>query len=477
MIQNRDAEGFERHTGDILIETIDEKPSASVQKEAQKLSVRDLEKRILELTSLTYIIAFATGIVTSTVYPNLYYIKDKLHLGSVEYINFRSLGGIAWSIKPIIGYIEDVLAPFHYRIKFWILLASVLSATTSITIFFMHPNIFTFTVMFAIVNTAAVMHDVIAQGLTVIILNLHKTLAETQARVDDKNTTEVLLEGEKGTSEGKKAYGNYVMTRFIIRTTSTFLGGILAKILPVQYFFGAIGAVQILIIFYVLIFIREERRPDIISKDFSFVNNIKSFWQAISGKDTLLPIVLMILITACPDIKDSGTYILSDLMKWSPLTLSSSTMVAGVFYYIFMLYAINHAKNLQFPVQIFIASTANALGNLLFFRFIFYEEFADWSMYILTILTSFCTNLTVDFILIPIVARFSARCPKGIEAFGVTTIAALLNFSGTLSGIFGSFLLKVFSVTQDNYDNLYLPVTVVFGLGILVLTITPLFGK
>lgn len=376
---------------------------------------------------------------------------------------------------------EDVLAPFHYRLKAWVIIASLFSTATSATIYLLQPELNKFAILYSVINFAAVMHDVIAQGLTVIILNLHKSLAESKARISDSSTQEILLEGEKGTTQGKKAYGNYVMLRFILRTSSTFLGGLLSEKIHMKYFYAIIGILQILIVFYTLIFVYEERRPSVVSAEFSFTRNISSFWNAIVGKDTMMPIILMIMICIGPNIQDPGTFILNDAedltKRWSLIDFSLNAMIAGVFYFIFMMFAINKAKNLSFSTQILVASVANNIQNFLVFRFVFFDELGFFEMFGLTALIAIASSMTNDILLIPIVARFSLKCPAGIESFGITTIAALLNFSAAAAGVIGGKILSTFHVEKGHYENYYIPITIAFGYGLFTLILTPFLGQ
>lgn len=178
--------GYERASEEFLVDKFVNDPYAKRTNEkvdkdtrAAYAAVEKLQKRIRSLTNLTYVIALAVGMVTILVYPNLYYVKDVLKSTPAEYAQFKSIGSIAWSIKPIIGYLEDQVSPLYYRIKSWLVIGSILSTAMCALVSVSTPGLNAYTVMFAIVNLAAVMHDVIAQGTTVIILNLHKTLAET----------------------------------------------------------------------------------------------------------------------------------------------------------------------------------------------------------------------------------------------------------------------------------------------------------
>jgi len=444
---------------------------------SQEASVDSLSRQIRWLRLLTYIIAVGTGVMHVTHYPNLFYVKDILKADPGEYTFFNSMASIAWTVKPILAYCEDMVAPFHYRVKSWVGLAASMVCLLSIGVSLSHPTLGMFTVIYGAVNSSAVLMDILAQSLTVTILDLHRSLGETKAMQEDLSPSDIKKAGQAEIAEGKKLYGNYVMARFIIRASSTFIGGLLAKTIRMQSFFIGIAAVQLPVLFFVFFIFKEQRRDYVISPNFHLINNILSFWRSITAKPILFPLLLGLVILLCPDVKDAGTYILTDILHWSSAQVSGAGMCASIIYFIFMLYTINKAKSLGFMLQLFIGATASTINSMMMFRFIFLEGLDFTAMFGLTLVAAFTYNLTTDMVLIPIVARYSTLCPKGIEGFGVTSIAAIVNSSNTISGLFGAKLLSIYKVSKSNYDNLYIPVTMSCAQALLGMLLTPLLGK
>ena len=436
-----------------------------------------LEKQLKNFTILLFMIAGTTGVITSTLYPNTFYLKDIISAEAYEITMFRSISSLPWSIKPFIGYVEDVIYPFTYRIKSWIVISCFVSITGCSLIGFLKPKTTEMTWFFFMINFAGVMQDVIAQGLTVIILNLHKSKAEAIARENRAITKEIILQTEKGTEIGKKVYGNYVLGRFILRTTATFVGGVLSKKIDFYLFYAAISVVQVLMLFYVLFIFKEDSKKSLISSELNFLKNIKGFWGAISGLDTLLPLIITVVILITPNISDPGTYILVNIKKWKPFDLSLATLISGIFYYLSMMFVLNKAKGLKLPYMMLIAVVASNITNVISFQFTIYDVLHYGSLFSLYVVNYFCSTLSVDFLLIPIVGRFSLKCPKGIESFGVTALAAIVNFSGMSAGVLGSKVLQHFHVEKDQYENLIYPTEISFGYGLFALALLPIFAK
>lgn len=436
-----------------------------------------IEKQLKNLTILLFMIAGTTGVITSTLYPNTFYLKDIIEAEAYEITMFRSISALPWSIKPLIGYVEDVIYPFTYRIKSWIVLSCFVSITGCSLIGYLQPKTTQMTYLFFMINFAGVMQDVIAQGLTVIILNLHKSKAEAVARENRAVTKEILLQTEKGGEVGKKVYGNYILGRFILRTTSTFVGGILSKKIDFYLFYVAISTVQVLMLVYVVFIFKEESKGALISKELNFIKNIKGFLGAILGLDTLLPLIIMVVILITPNISDPGTYILVNIKHWQPFDLSTATLVGGILYYLSSMFVLNKVKGLKLPYMLFIAAVASNAKNIVAFQYTVYDVLHYGSLFTLYLADYFCSTLSVDFLLIPIVGRFSTKCPKGIESFGVTALAAIANFSGVSAGVLGSKLLQHFHVEKDQYENLIYPTEISFGYGLFALALLPIFAK
>lgn len=475
---DKEPEYGERHSRDIVIE----KQAAKVEEDFDPDSVKDspelLRKKIRSYTMITYAIAISTGILQIALYPNLFYVKTELEREPHEYARFRSIASVAWSIKPVLAYFEDSISPFYSRVKYWMVIGCLMNIGGCIMVVLLKPGYWPFTFIYMLCNFANVIHDVLAQGMSVILLNLYRQSAEAEARYERQlGTQEVKLEGEKGTEEGKKVYARYHLTRFILRTVATFVGGLIAQDFPIRIVFFIIAAVQGLVLFYALFIFWEERSKTIFSNHRNLIHDIVKFFNAIKGKDTLFPLIVMILLRINPDCSDAGTYILTDIMEWKSSDLSAMTLAAGILYYIVMITLINKAKGLGVKTQVAVAGIAACIYNYTNFRYIYYQELGYWSMMGLSIISTIIQNISGDFILFAIVGRFSLKCPKGLEGFGVTAIAAISNFGANAAGLGGAQLLDEYDVNHLDYTNFISPLMVSYVFSGATMLLTPILGR
>lgn len=436
-----------------------------------------MEARIRRLTTVIYAVALSTGIIQFAYFPNFFYFKDVLREPAAAFTQFKSISMLPWSFKPIFGYFEDLLSPFGYKSKSWLILSCVLCALTSVGMYVVEPSASLFTVFNTLLNAAVVINDVMAQGLTIVVLNLKKVHAESVAIQERRRTSEIRESGIIGEAEGKKVFGNYNLLRFLTRNVGIFLGGILAKTIKITTVYGVIAVVQV-IIMVVILMVKEQRQPNWINKGAgSLWGKIKSFLGSIMLPEIRYPLILILLCRITPDVTDAGSFVLTEELKWTSFQLSFNTFAAAVTYFVSMLFLVNLTKNTRFSIKVLLASLSSTLFNYCVIRFAFYEYFTFLPMYGSTILSTFLQNFSLEFFMIALVSRYSLVCPKGMETFGIAAITTLINFAGTVGGLLGSRLLTYYNVTSGNYDFLIYPVTISFGFSCLVFLTTPLLGK
>lgn len=84
---------------------------------------------------LMYLISFNSGYFLFCQSVNYVYISGKLARPSSDYNLFLSYAAWAFSLKPIYGWISDTVYPFRYRLKFYVVLCSIVHILTCVYIF------------------------------------------------------------------------------------------------------------------------------------------------------------------------------------------------------------------------------------------------------------------------------------------------------------------------------------------------------
>lgn len=262
-----------------------------------------------------------------------------------------------------------------------------------------------------------------------------------------------------------------------MRNVGKFGGGSLAKILSINQIYGVIASVELGVLL-LLISIPEVKEVKWINEEAGNIFTLfKEFFKSIYRKEILPPLILTLLCRICPEISESGNYIISDELGWSPLTLSLNTLASSLIYFVGMLYVVNFAENISFRNKMFIAAVSGVLANFVYYRFAMYDAIDFVPMFVLHIVHAIFQNLNFEFFIIALVARYSTYCPKGMESFCVATLIAMMNFCGIQGGQFGAKILKSYGIGKGSYEYLIYPMAITFSCSVVTLLLSPVLGK
>jgi hypothetical protein len=127
---------------------------------------------------MMYLISSNSGYFTFSQNVNYYFVSETLRLPSSDFQKVLAYQGLAWSIKPIYGWISDSIYPFKYRIKPYIFLSCVLHGLVCATIFLHQPKFDYFLILWLIMNICIAFVDAMAEGITAINTKLGAKIAK-----------------------------------------------------------------------------------------------------------------------------------------------------------------------------------------------------------------------------------------------------------------------------------------------------------
>ena len=476
MSQNfQESEEIERRVSEIAIEKLEE--NKPVTAELQLESVEILETRIRRYTIIVYAVAFITGILNFAQLPNFYYFKDDLKEKPGVYVEAVSFASYPWTIKPLFGYLQDSFYLFGYRSKAWFVLSCSLGAFISFQLYLSKPSVSMFTFYYLLLNIGVVISDVMASGLSLVIVNLKKAHAEAIGEREKRRNSEIAAFVDSGTKKGKKVYGNYILLRFMVRNIGKFVGGVLAKSISLNSVYAVVGLVQVSVLALLLV-IPETREVKWFNPEVgNILTLLKQTFKALWRKELMLPFSLVLLSRICPDVSESGNYITTDEMKWTPLQLSFNILASSLLYFAMMLYIINWSENMSFRTKMYIAALSGLSANYIFYRFVMYEDLGFYVMYALNILATIFSNLNFEFFMIAFVGKLSTFCPKGMEGFVVAVVMSVMNFFGIQGNMIGAKLMNHYKIEKGSYDNQIYPMAIAFFYSAFVLLLAPILAK
>ena len=432
---------------------------------SKEAEIEDLKRLIKSCKGMFFLLSIASGTLMFITYPNFFYVKDTLKASPSQYTLFDTLTKTTWTFKAIVGYIEDTYFPFRYKVRSYVVLSCIGTIVFSWMIFLLKPGLWFFTGLVALIYLSVCIEDVMAEGLTAVAMNYEKRLKELERHKDEKDE--------------KKNFGNFVIFRNLVRTVCIFLGGEYYNKMNIGVVYVLLSILPVFILLYAACGFKEDPRDSWVNKESNFRKNIGNFYQVMRRKEVLLPTILMMFVYSNPNLSDTGNYILTDENQgnWSDQDLSLNTLVSNLIYTAVMLVIINKIRGLRFSLIILMAIIGLNVTNLMNYSFVFIKKFTFNQMFALQLLNQVTQNFSGDMTIIPIVGRFSTLCPKGMENFGVTFIVSISVLGLTISGALGSYLLRSYGITSEDYSNYGTPVLIGCIYSAFVLVLTPIFAR
>jgi hypothetical protein len=127
---------------------------------------------------MMYFISSNSGYFAFGTNINYYYISEILKRPPSDYALFLSYAGLAWSIKPIYGWISDSIYPLKYRFKPYIFLCCLVHILTSIFVMVVRPEFDLFCYCFLLTNVCVAFIDTMAEGITAINTKLQAKIVK-----------------------------------------------------------------------------------------------------------------------------------------------------------------------------------------------------------------------------------------------------------------------------------------------------------
>jgi MFS family permease len=204
---------------------------------------------------MMYFISSNSGYFQYSQNVNYYYISETKGLPPSYLSEFQSFQGLAWSIKPIYGWISDSFYPFKYRIKPYIFMMCMLNALCCISIFLNAPEFDRFKYTWLVLNVSVAFIDAMAEGITAINTKLGAKIAKLQ---EAERRATGAIEGHEEENE-MKSFGMFNIIRGILRAVTALIGGITAQKLSVNISYLILGIYPIIMILYTFLIFKEER--------------------------------------------------------------------------------------------------------------------------------------------------------------------------------------------------------------------------
>ena len=383
---------------------------------------------------------FVQGILGLARLAVSFFLKDDLGLTPAQMGALTGIAAIPWVIKPLFGFISDGLPIFSYRRRPYLVISGLLGSLSWILLATVVSNVWLATVTLLLTSLSVAISDVIVDSLVV-----------ERARKESLSQAGSL----QSLTWGVSAFGGLI---------TAYLSGLLLERFSNQIVFE-ITAIFPFIVCLAAWLIAEEpvSKNELLSQqDQSLVKQqIKQVWKAIKQKSIFWPTAFVFLWQATPNGDSAFFYFATNELGFEPEFLGRVRLVTsvaallGVFIYQKFLKNVSFRNILGWSVVI-----SSALGMTTLLLVTHTNRLLGIDDHWFSLGDSLILTVAGQIAFLPILVLSARLCPKGIEATLFALLMSIVNLANLLSHALGSLLTHWLGVTETNFNNLWLLITI-----------------
>ncbi|MFE4106423.1 folate/biopterin family MFS transporter [Almyronema epifaneia] len=388
----------------------------------------------LELTAIL-LVYFVQGIVGLARLAVSFFLKDTIGLNPAEVAALTGIATLPWTIKPVFGFLSDGWPLFNYRRRPYLILAGVLGAIAWI-------------LMATVVNTA---------GTAIAAI----TLSSLSIAVSDVIVDSLVV--ERARQESQSAVGSIQSLAWgataLGGLITAYLGGLLLQQFSTRFIFG-ITAIFPLIVSLVAGLISED--PVTQAPSFAVVRGqIQQLWGAIRQKAIWMPALFLFLWQATPTADAAFFFFTTNELGFEPEFLGRVRLVTSLAALLGIWIFQRFLRSVSFR-RIFAWSTV--LSALLGMTMLLLVTHANRTLGIddhwFSLGDSLVLTVMGEIAFMPVLVLSARLCPPGVEATLFALLMSIVNLAGLLSHEFGALLTHWLSISETNFDRLWLLVLI-----------------
>lgn len=361
-----------------------------------------MNKSLLQLLYLSSIIYFIQGFESIPGQSIFFYFKETLHLNESTIMYIGAITGLAWLVKPILGYCID---NFKISKTQWMLLATSLSVGFCLLLG-------------------------LAPVLSLIALVGIMTLASSCAAIRDVANDGMMCEVGKKT----KSTGKIQSVQWIAITCASILTGVCGGWLAEHSTYKI--AYLIMLPFYGLLIWQILSYP---SKK-SCTTKTENLWVVVQklfkDKNLLWVCLFIFLYNFAPSFGTPLSFVMRDDFGWSKQWMGTLSTIGAIFSILgaFIYYKFSKLINLKktLTISVFIGAVTTLC----------YLYFTPVSCVIYDIIFS-VIGMFIQLMMLDFVAR---ETTKGMEAISFALFCSVINLASTCDSIVGAWLFPLVGI-------------------------------
>lgn len=401
---------------------------------------------------LVYFVQGALGISRLAI---SFFLKDNLGLSPSEAAALTGATMLPWLIKPLYGFMSDTVPIFGYRRRSYLIGAGAIGVGAWLSLATYVNSSLTALLATIAASLSVAVSDVVVDSL--VVERVRGLPTERSGAL-------------QSLCWGSAAFGGLI---------SAYFSGSLLQTLTPQTIFGATALLP-LGTGLLAGLIKEERVPTLKLPDLVPVvkSRVQSLRSALSNPSVYLPVAFVFAWQATPSPDSALFYFSTNELGFGPEFLgrvrlaSSAAALFGLWMYRKYLREVPLPKLFRWltiisvPLsltQVLLVTRANVVLG------ISDKAFALTDTAVLTALGQ------VAFM--PTLVLAAKLCPPGVEGTLFAALMSIYNTSGATSNELGALLTSALGVTETNFSNLWLLVTICSLSNLLALPLIPLVAK
>jgi folate/biopterin transporter len=387
-----------------------------------------------ELTAIL-LVYFVQGILGLARLAVSFFLKDDLGLSPAQVSALMGIAAFPWVVKPLFGFISDGLPIFGYRRRPYLILSGLMGVGSWLALAFVVQTAWGATVAIALNSLSVAVSDVIVDSLVV-----------ERARKESFEKAGSL----QSVSWGASAVGSLI---------TAYLSGILLEFFSTRTVFGITAAFP-LIVSFVAGLIAES--PVESASEWSVVKKqVMQLRSAITRPEIWMPMAFLFLWQATPSSESAFFFFVTNDLQFEPEFLGRVRLVTSVAALLGIWLFQRFFKSVPFR-KIFLWTTiASALLGMTALLLVTHANRAigiddQW----FSLGDSLILTVSGEIAFLPVLVLAARICPEGIEATLFALLMSVINLAGLVSQEGGALLTHWLGVTETNFDNLWLLVTI-----------------
>lgn len=381
---------------------------------------------------------FVQGILNLSRLAVSFFLKDDLGLAPAEVAALTGLAAFPWVIKPLFGFLSDGFPLFGYRRRPYLILSGFMGCFAWAAMATFVQNSWLAAGMIVLSSLSIAISDVIVDSVVV-----------ERAREESLDNVGSL----QSLTWAVSAVGSLV---------TAYLSGWLLEQFSTRIVFGITACFPLLVSAIALLIVEQPSPPSSFSNTTKNIGGqIKVLWQTMRQKTILLPTAFVFIWQATPSADSAFFFFATNELEFNPEFLGRVRLVTSVAALLGIWIYQRFLKQVSFRNML---GWSTVISCVLGFTTLILVTHANRAIGIDDRWFSLGDNLiltvTGQIAFMPILVLSARLCPKGVEATMFALLMSIWNLAGLLSHELGAILTQWLGVTETNFANMWLLVTI-----------------